>query len=169
MYYRSNNTSEKKLYSILQKLPQAVAVISGSPQYSGIGGTVKFYQAPRGVLVVAEILGLPISEGTCEGGVFAFHIHGGTSCTGNEEDPLANAGTHYNPNNCPHPYHAGDMPPLFAAGGEAFLAFFTDRFDVNDILGKTVIIHNGVDDFTSQPSGNAGNKIACGVITSVRR
>ena len=169
MYHRKSDTSEKKLYSILQKLPEAVAVMNGSVQHRQINGTVKFYQARRGVLVVADIMGLPISEGTCGGNIFAFHIHGGMSCTGNDEDPFADAGVHYNPDNCPHPYHAGDMPPLFAVGGEAFLAFVTDRFDVNEILGKTVIIHDGVDDFTSQPSGNAGNKIACGLISSVSR
>jgi len=61
------------------------------------------------------------------------------------------------------------MPPLFCVGNRAFLAFLTDRFSVNEILGKTVVIHDGLDDFTTQPSGNSGNKIACGVISRVRR
>ncbi|MBQ2999329.1 MAG: superoxide dismutase family protein [Clostridia bacterium] len=154
---------------MLRRLPHAVAVMRGSEEYRQIHGVVKFYQARSGVLVVADILGLPVSEGTCGGGIFAFHLHGGTSCTGNEEDPFANAGTHYNPENCPHPDHAGDMPPLFCVGDRAFLAFLTDRFSVNEILGKTVVVHDGVDDFTTQPSGNSGNKIACGVISRVRR
>ena len=166
MYYKSNETKPE---SMLRRLPHAVAVVKGSEADPQIRGTVKFYQARQGVLVVADILGLPVSEGDCGGNIFAFHIHGGASCTGNEEDPFANAGTHYNPHGCPHPYHAGDMPPLFGAGGRAFLAFLTDRFTVNEILGKTVIIHDGVDDFTTQPSGNAGMKIACGVISRVRR
>jgi Cu-Zn family superoxide dismutase len=46
----------------------------------------------------------------------------------------------------------------------AYLSVLTDRFNVSDIIGRTVIIHNMPDDFTSQPSGNAGEKIACGVI-----
>ena len=166
MYNKSN---EKNVDSMLRRLPHAVAVVKGSAEYSSIRGTVKFYQAKRSVLVVADILGLPSSEGDCGGKIFAFHIHGGASCTGNEEDPFANAGTHYNPNGCPHPYHAGDMPPLFGAGGQAFLAFLTDRFTVEEILGQTVIIHDGVDDFTTRPSGNSGRKIACGVISRVRR
>lgn len=169
MYYKSDAGNEKNPDAILQRLPHAVAVMQGSVAYSQINGTVKFYQARRGVLVVADILGLPTSQQVCGHDIFAFHIHGGMSCTGNGEDPFANAGAHYNPNACPHPYHAGDMPPLFAVGGQAFLAFLTDRFTVNEILGKTVIIHDGRDDFTTQPSGNAGNKIACGVISSVRR
>ena len=73
------------------------------------------------------------------------------------------------PNACLHPYHAGDMPPLFAVGSRAFLAFFTDRFTASEIFGKTVIVHDGRDDFTTQPSGNAGKKIACGVISGVGR
>ena len=49
-------------------------------------------------------------------------------------------------------------------GGYALQAFLTDRFTVRDIIGRTVIIHDGLDDFTSQPAGNAGARIACGVI-----
>ncbi|MBP3369234.1 MAG: superoxide dismutase family protein, partial [Clostridia bacterium] len=51
----------------------------------------------------------------------------------------------------------------------AFLAFVTDRFTVSEVVSKTVVIHDRPDDFTTQPSGNAGNKIACGVIERVKR
>jgi len=169
MYQKSNKANEKELGSMLRRLPNAVAVVRGSEEYREIHGVVKFYQARSGVLVVADILGLPTSKESCRENIFAFYLHGGTSCTGNEEDPFANAGSHYNPENCPHPYHAGDLPPLFCAGDRAFLAFLTNRFTVSEILGKTVVIHDGLDDFKSQPSGNAGNKIACGVISRVRR
>lgn len=166
MYYKNN---EINLYPLLRRLPNAVAVMRGRAENSEIYGTVKFYQATGGVLVVADILGLPTSWEACKSPIFAFHIHGGSDCSGNEDDPFANAGTHYNPNGCPHPYHAGDMPPFFGVDGRAFLAFLTNRFNVNEILGKTVIIHDALDDFSTQPSGNAGNKIACGVISKVRR
>lgn len=166
MYYQNR---EINLYPLLRKLPNAVAVMRGRAENSGIYGTVKFYQAANGVLIVADILGLPTSQDACKSPIFAFHIHDGLDCSGTEADPFANAGSHYNPSNCLHPYHAGDMPPLFGAGGRAFLAFLTDRFNANEILGKAVIIHDGLDDFTTQPSGNAGNKIACGVIAKVRR
>lgn len=166
MYYKNNNID---LDSKLQGLPDATAVINGRAENSGIHGTVKFYQMSGGVLVIADIQGLPASSDACKNNIFAFHIHNGTDCSGNEEDPFANAGTHYNPNDCPHPYHSGDMPPLFGTGSRAFLAFLTGRFKVNEIIGKTVIIHDGIDDFTTQPSGNAGNKIACGIISKVKR
>ena len=166
MYYKSN---EINLYDILRRLPDAVAVMRGNQANGKIHGTVKFYQVARGVLIVADILGLPSSDEQCKNNIFAFHIHSGSSCSGNEDDPFADAGTHYNPNECPHPYHAGDMPPLFGAGGRAFLAFLTDRFTVDEVIDKTVIIHKSPDDFTTQPSGNAGNKIACGIISKVKR
>ena len=166
MYYKNNDIN---LYGMLQGLPDAVAVMAGSQANGKIHGTVKFYQAARGVLIVADIFGLPTSNEPCDKRIFAFHIHSGSSCSGNEQDPFADAGTHYNPDDCPHPHHAGDIPPLFDAGGRAFLAFLTDRFTVDEVIGKTVIIHDRPDDFTTQPSGNAGNKIACGVITIVRR
>ena len=71
---------------------------------------------------------------------------------------------HLNPGDCPHPHHAGDLPPLFGCAGRALLAVYTDRFRVPEILGRTVVIHSGPDDFTSQPAGNSGSKIACSVI-----
>ena len=142
--------------------PSASAQIQGSPSCPEIRGTVWFQQREKGVLVTAEIRGLPDCDG--KSGIHAMHIHSGTCCTGNKSDPFADADGHYNPGNCRHPYHAGDMPPLFACNGFAWLSFWTERFTVREIIGKTVIIHRNPDDFTTQPAGNAGEKIACGVI-----
>lgn len=140
----------------------ASAKIYGSYLYPQIHGTVTFRQRKNGVIVTAHVYGLPI-EGEYKSGIFAFHVHNG-SCVGGLNDPFSEADGHYNPNNCPHPYHAGDMPPLFANNGYAYMSFFTNRFAVKDIIGKIVIIHKNPDDFTTQPSGNAGEKIACGKI-----
>ncbi|MDY3869634.1 MAG: superoxide dismutase family protein [Clostridiaceae bacterium] len=82
---------------------------------------------------------------------------------------FSNALSHYDPGSCPHPYHAGDLPPLFGNSGYAFQVFFTDRFSVREILGKTVIIHANPDDFTTQPAGKAGQRIACGEIRAFGR
>ncbi|HAN21414.1 MAG: hypothetical protein A2Y15_09360 [Clostridiales bacterium GWF2_36_10] len=144
--------------------PAAKAILKGAPDYPEINGTVNFHQTKQGVLVVAEIFGLPYKQGECNGEIFAFHIHNGKSCTGNAEDPFADAGTHFNPYNCQHPYHAGDLPPIFGNDGYAWSAVLTDRFTVEEIRGLTIILHKNVDDFSSEPSGNAGAKIACGVI-----
>lgn len=141
----------------------ATADILGSREYPQLHGCVCFRQMPTGVLVTAELFGLPYRD-ACHSGVFAFHIHNGESCTGNAEAPFADAGTHWNPNGCPHPYHAGDLPPLFGNHGYAYLSTFTDRFTIEQLLGKVIIVHEMPDDFTSQPSGNSGKKIACGSI-----
>lgn len=89
----------------------------------------------------------------------------GTSCTGNSNDEFANSKAHYNPIDCPHPFHAGDLPPLIENNGYSYMSVLINKFKVNDIIGKVVIIHDMPDDFTSQPSGNSGTKIACGEIT----
>ena len=117
-----------------------------------------------GVLITAKIHGLPRSNSSCSGRFFGFHIHEGTSCTGNSEDEFANSKTHYNTNNCIHPFHAGDLPPLLENQGYAYMKVLVDKFKLNDVIGKTVIIHDLPDDFKTQPSGNSGKKIACGVI-----
>lgn len=147
-----------------EKKPDAKADIRGSKEYPDLVGTARFYQTKDGALVCAEVSGLPHNVGDCRGGVFAFHIHEGTSCSGTAEDPFADVKSHYNPNNCKHPHHAGDLPPLFENNGRAFMVILTDRFNVGDIIGRTIIIHSSPDDFTSQPAGNAGTKIACGKI-----
>lgn len=144
--------------------PKAFAVIKGSEKYPDIKGKVMFFKVNSGIIVRAEILGLPKAIKPCGSPIFAFHIHNGTACTGNSKDPFADANGHYKPENCPHPYHAGDLPPLFSANGKAFLSVLTDRFTISEIIGKAIIIHSRPDDFTTQPAGNSGEKIACGVI-----
>lgn len=156
-----NNFDE--ILSALRRKANAEAHVSGSGKYPALKGIVRFYQTCGGVLVRAEITGLPVGK-ACKDRIFAFHIHEGTQCAGNDKDPFADAKGHYNPQNCPHPYHAGDMPPLFGVNGSALSVFLTGRFTVREILGKAVIIHAMPDDFTTQPSGNAGEKIACGII-----
>lgn len=150
---------------LLQKTPTASAAVFGGPTYPDITGRVNFYQTTLGTFVAAQVFGLPQGEGNCRKRIFAFHIHSGSSCTGTAEDAFADAGTHYDPDECLHPDHAGDLPPLWGNDGYAFSAFLTDRFSVEEVLGKAVIIHAGPDDFTTQPAGNAGQKIACGIIT----
>lgn len=154
---------------LFNRRPQAFANIRGSELYPDIEGSVRFYQTMYGVLTVAQISGLPSPTGACMSPIFGFHIHEGESCSGNSEDLFANTKMHFNPRQCRHPYHAGDMPPLFGADGYAFSAFLSNRFSVDEIYGRTVVIHSQPDDFITQPSGNSGIKIACGEITRVAR
>ena len=154
-----------EVYFMNRNIPEHVAIarIAGSIAYPDIKGYVRFTQMKNGVFVSAEVSGLPCERqnGSC---IYGFHIHSGESCGGNETDPFADSDGHYNPDGSMHPYHAGDLPPLFGNHGYAYMSVFTDRFSVNDIIGKTVIIHKNPDDFTTQPSGNSGEKIACGII-----
>lgn len=152
------------LFPALRGRPQAEARIAGSESFPDITGTVRFYQTNEGVIVCAEISGLPHDGQPCHQRVFGFHIHSGTGCSGNMDDPFADAMSHYDKNGCEHPFHAGDMPPLFGNDGLAVSAFLTGRFLADEVIGRTVIIHDHPDDFTTQPSGKSGTKIACGVI-----
>ena len=86
------------------------------------------------------------------GRFFGMHIHEGMSCSGNMQDEFANAKMHYNPTNCAHPYHVGDLPPLIENNGYAYMSVLLNKFSLNDIIGKVVIIHDMPDDFTTQPS-----------------
>lgn len=141
-----------------RKCPDAVAKIRGGVEVPKLSGCIRFYQQKGCVLIVAEIFGLSRENET---GFFGFHIHQGESCSGTD---FSEAGSHYNPVDQVHPKHAGDLPPLMCCRGNAYLAVKTDRFTVHDIIGKTVDIHSDPDDFHTQPAGNAGRKIACGVI-----
>ena len=140
----------------------AEAKVWGGEAAPGVRGTVRFWPRPAGTLVVAQIEGLPGSEA----GFFALHIHETGDCRGNG---FPNTGGHYNPGQMPHPMHAGDLPPLLRRrDGKAWLAVVTDRFRVRDIVGRSVVIHSHPDDFRTQPSGDSGAKIGCGVIRWAR-
>ena len=128
-------------------------------------GTVTFTQKGDKVLVVAKVSGLsPGSHG--------FHIHEKGDCSA--PDGMS-AGGHFNPTNKPHgspdapEHHAGDLPMLVAdASGNASLSTEASATSLggaaSDIVGKAVVVHKDADDFKSQPAGNSGSRIACGVI-----
>ncbi|MDE7245262.1 MAG: superoxide dismutase family protein [Oscillospiraceae bacterium] len=159
--------SKFPFHSALYGRARAMANIAGSKTFPDVSGTVGFYQTEKGVIVCTEIKGLPQNALPCQEQIFGFHIHKGTDCGGNMGDPFADAMSHYDLSGCAHPYHAGDLPPLFGNNGFAFSAFLTNRFSVEEVIGRTVIIHDHPDDFTTQPSGNSGTKIACGVIRKI--
>ncbi len=152
-----------------RRMPQAIADMFGSPSQPQLRGIVRLYQTEEGVLVTAEVEGLPPGTGRCPPDVFGFHIHESGPCNGTAQEPFADVGSHVNPQNCPHPSHAGDLPPLFSNGGKALMSVLTNRFKVADVIGNAIIIHARPDDFTTQPSGNSGPIIGCGVILQVSR
>ena len=127
-------------------------------------GTVTFEQRGGRLVVAARVTGLAP-------GAHGFHIHEKGDCSSGDG---MSAGGHWNPSGKPHgnpaasDHHAGDMPMLVAdGGGEARLTFEIEGTlgaGAGDVVGKAVIVHKDPDDFTTQPTGNSGARVACGVI-----
>lgn len=139
----------------------AIASIHGGALAPVLSGIVRFYDTPDGVRVDARVSGLPKNAT----GFYGFHLHETGECT---PPDFASAKGHYNPTNAAHPLHAGDFPMLLATNTmEAWLAFVTARFTVRDIIGRSVVIHMNRDDYTTQPAGDAGQRIGCGVIRAL--
>ena len=152
-----------------QRFTSAVAQIRGGELAPDLAGRVCFFAVPGGTWIEAEVYGLPsyTPAGPDEQpiGPHGFHIHEGGSCAqGDMPEPFAAAGGHWNPDNQPHGNHAGDLPVLFSNHGSAIMHFFTDRFTVSQVVGKTVVIHQNPDDYRTQPAGNSGKRLGCGVI-----
>ena len=139
---------------------KATATIRGGGDYPGVKGLAKLFRCSDGTLLEVEVSGLPETDT----GFFALHIHEGENCAGKN---FAETGIRWNPGKTMHLKHAGDLPPLLSNHGTAYMMVFSDRFFIEEIIGKTVIIHSLPDDFRTQPSGNAGTKIACGVIQKI--
>jgi len=147
----------------------AYAIIEAGPDYPSVSGFVTFTAVPGGVRVCANITGLPSYKPAAEGkqpvGPFGFHIHEKGNCgVGDPAKPFEGCGGHWNPTGQPHGNHAGDFPVLFSNSGRANMCFFTDRFNIDDIIGRSVIIHESPDDYRTQPAGNSGKRIAYGTI-----
>lgn len=146
---------------------QAVAELKPTAGNSA-SGTVQFTQAGNKVRISGTIRGLtPAAE-------HGFHVHEKGDCTAPD---ATSAGGHFNPDGQPHghpqrgKHHAGDMPMLKAdANGTATINHETDRLTLaagpNGVVGRAVVVHRDVDDFKSQPAGNSGPRIACGVVVA---
>lgn len=135
---------------------------------SKVSGKVTFTESEGMVNMVAELTGL--SEGE-----HAIHIHQKADCTSADGK---STGGHWNPTMEPHGkwgakegYHKGDIGNFKAdADGSGNITFATNEWcigcddDKKNIIGKAIIVHQGTDDFTSQPSGAAGSRVSCGGI-----
>lgn len=147
----------------------ATAKIMGGPLAPQLNGNVIFFDVPGGTEVYVEVSGLPPYQPAQDSkqpiGPHGFHIHEFGICEiGNPQEPFQSAGGHWNPTNQPHGNHAGDFPVIFSNNGYARMSFFTDKFKPKDVIGRSVIIHENPDDYRTQPSGNSGKRMACGVI-----
>ena len=136
----------------------AVAAIKGSEEYPKIKGTVYFERVPMGTNVMVRLSGLPnykmATATSPQIGPHGFHIHAGGSCVaGPIDNPFPKTDGHFNPKNQPHGNHLGDFPAIFSNHGVSKMSFFTDKFYPEDVVGRTVVIHSGPDDYKTQPSG----------------
>jgi Cu-Zn family superoxide dismutase len=145
----------------------AVATATVKPtQGNNVSGKVEFKQAGSVVHVKVDLVGLaPNSE-------HGFHVHERGDCSAPD---AMSAGGHFNPEGVAHgmyahpPHHAGDMPNLKADDkGEVHTSFEVSYLSVgsggSDVAGRSVIVHRDPDDYKSQPAGNSGPRLACGVI-----
>jgi Cu-Zn family superoxide dismutase len=146
---------------------KAICILSPT-QGNNVSGTITFTQTEKGVRVVANLQGL--SKGR-----HGFHIHEFGDCS--SADGMS-AGGHYNPEGKSHgapmdmSRHMGDMGNIVAGeSGKAHLEYTDAMIKLNgpnSIVGKSVIVHKGADDLKSQPAGNAGPRVACGVIEAAK-
>lgn len=142
--------------------PTATAVLK--TQDGSSAGTVTLSPLPEGSLVEADLTGLPA-------GSHAFHVHETGDCSGD----FKAAGGHYAPDGNDHGLrraggpHAGDFPNIHVPeDGTLTVDYVNDRLALDEHLfdddGAAIVIHAGADDYKSQPAGDAGSRIACGVI-----
>ena len=131
-------------------------------------GTVTFVQTGDGVQVSGEVRGLK------PGAEHGFHVHEKGDCSSGDG---MSTGGHFNPTAKPHgahgaaEHHTGDLPSLKADKyGVAAFSFVSKPISVGgpttDIVGKGLIVHRDPDDYQTQPTGNAGPRLACAVITA---
>ncbi len=143
--------------------PYAICYLKGNKDNTKLKGTVEFFPWATGSIIKLEVVGLPMGE---LNNFFGFHIHEKGICE--VEKNYETAGTHFDKNMNMHPNHTGDLPMIYSNNGYAFMLYYTNRFKPDDVIGKSVIIHKMMDDMMTQPSGNSGARIACGVIVKRR-
>lgn len=143
----------------------ATAVLAGPPG-SQVSGRVTFNEGPQGVAVIAQF------TGASGNGLHGFHLHEVGDCT---PPDFTSAGGHFNPTGAPHgardaaQHHAGDLGNIrINADGAGRLELTSHSITVapgpSSVIGRSVILHEKEDDLVTQPTGNAGGRIACGVI-----
>jgi Cu-Zn family superoxide dismutase len=150
--------------------PAAASAEIKPTQGNSATGTARFVQQGDKTQVQVRVSGLAPNS------VHGFHVHEKGDCSASDG---ISAGGHFNPDGKPHAQfekadrHAGDLPNLRAdANGVASYQFETNVLSVgtgaNGVIGRSVIVHRDADDYLSQPAGNSGPRVACGVIAAAK-
>jgi Cu-Zn family superoxide dismutase len=163
------NTGMKYEPAKVMKQPDSIAITKAIANLSptkgnDVKGTVIFNKVDGGIKIVADVEGLTP-------GKHGFHVHEYGDCSSPDG---SSAGGHFNPDGVKHGgpndpvRHVGDMGNLLAGkDGKAHYEWIDSLmtfYGTHNIIGRSVIVHGGADDLKSQPSGNAGPRVACGVI-----
>ena len=147
--------------------PQPGTTVQLEPRSgSKVKGTLVLREQKDGVLISGEISGLMLNK------THGFHVHEKGDCSAPD---ASSAGPHFNPTGAPHgkawsgPHHAGDMPNIETDNwGVAQVSILLEGAMLapgpSSIAGRAIVVHRDPDDYSTQPAGNAGPRIACGVI-----
>jgi Cu-Zn family superoxide dismutase len=147
----------------------ATVTLQGAPEDTDFKGTITLTPEGDGVRVVAHL------EGVDQNGQHGFHVHETGDCSHGEGDKhFTSAGGHFNPTGAEHacpptePRHAGDLGNIEVTNGTGHLETSTNLLSLtgtSSVVGKAIILHAKADDCKTQPTGDAGDRLACGVVT----
>lgn len=160
----SKEKKEEKLTEEVKAVMTANAQMH-SAQMKSISGVVTFEEKEGSLIVTTDLKGLKPNT------KLGFHIHQNGVCEGPD---YKTAGDHFNPTQMKHgspsapQKHKGDMGNLQTdKNGNAKMTIMLAGTSLEEIMGKSVLIHASADDFKTQPSGNSGARIACGLVRAM--